>query len=447
VSPNLSLGHYRAQNQSRLCDLAHICVLLRSISLTVYLFYNMHPSIIAIASLCLFAAHPLTASPSEILSFESISSRIRNHNPELAAARFRIDEAVGLAKQSGRLSNPSFDSGISSNTRANEGNIEIGLTQKFPLTDRLRIEKEISATEIQVAEAEVKNVERLLISDARQEFVKILAIRERKSLLKQQQELAIELAEFISEKSKQGEISPLDAAQAKLASLQLTTQERLLNTEETAALGKLRPLLGIAPETAVTLSGNPSTIAASKNISIERPDLAAAKLHLRATEAGIALERANRREDIAASFFATEERSEDAPNGFDNETIIGFKLSIPLPFWNNNQGNIDAATARHNRKEQEVKALANQINHESNTTLTEIRQWAALITELEDKLLPLAKEQTDLLEKSYKQGQGDLQLVLNSHQQTLELLASKIDATREFHLANIRHQASRGGNF
>ncbi|MFN5738960.1 MAG: TolC family protein, partial [Akkermansiaceae bacterium] len=133
--------------------------------------------------------------------------------------------------------------------------------------------------------------------------------------------------------------------------------------------------------------------------------------------------------------------------GFDNETIIGFKLSIPLPFWNNNQGNIDAATARHNRKEQEVKALANQINHESNTALTEIRQWAALITELEDKLLPLAKEQTDLLEKSYKQGQGDLQLVLNSRQQTLELLASKIDATREFHLANIRHQASRGGNF
>lgn len=407
----------------------------------------MHQSVIAIALLCLFAAHPLTASPSEILSFESISSRIRNHNPELAAARFRIDEAVGLAKQSGRLSNPSLESGISSSTHANEGNIEIGITQKFPLTNRLRIEKEISATEIQAAEAEVKNIERILISDAHQEFVKILAIRERKLLLKQQQELAVELAEFISEKSKQGEISPLDAAQAKLASLQLTTQERLLNTEETAALGKLRPLLGIAPETAVTLSGNPSSMAASKNTSIERPDLAAAKLHLRATESSIALEQANRREDIAASFFAAGERSEDAPNGFDNETIIGFKLSIPLPLWNNNQGKIDTATARRNRKEQEVKALANQITHESNTALTEIRQWAALITELEDKLLPLAKEQTDLLEKSYKQGQGNLQLVLNSRQQTLELLASKIDATREFHLANIRHQASRGHNF
>ncbi len=396
----------------------------------------------ASALLCVLAAQNLTATPSEILSFESIPSRVRNQNPELAAARFRIDEAVGLAKQSGKLENPTLDTGISRQTRNNEGSIEIGLTQKFPLTQRLKIEKEISATEIQAAEAEVRNVERLLIAEARQEFVKILAIRDRKNLLKQQQQLATELAGFISEKSKQGEISPLDAAQSKLASLQLTTQERLLNTEETAALGKLRPLLGIAPQTAVTLSGNPS---GTKTTSIQRPDLTSAQLQLRAAETSIALEQANRKEDISASFFAAGERSEDAPNGSDDETIIGFKLSIPLPLWNNNQGNIDAATARRNRKEQELKALSNQISHESSTALTEMRQWAALISELDDKLIPLAKEQTELLEKSYKQGQGDLQLVLNSRQQTLELLASKIDATREFHLANIRHQASRGG--
>jgi cobalt-zinc-cadmium efflux system outer membrane protein len=398
-------------------------------------------------TLWLLTLHSISAAPSEIISFENIPSRIRSQNPELAAARFRIDEAVGLAKQSGRLSNPTFDTGASRNTELNESAVEIGLTQKFPLTNRLRIEKEISATEIQTAEAEVKNVERLLISEARQEFVKILAIRDRKSLLKQQQQLATELAGFISEKSNQGEISPLDGAQAKLASLQLTTQERLLNTEETAALGKLRPLLGITPETAVTLSGNPSCFSISKSAAMQRPDLTAAQLQLRAAETGIALEQANRKEDVSASFFAAGERSEDAPNGFENETIIGLKLSIPLPFWNNNQGNIDAATARRNRKEQELKALTNHISHESSTALTEMSQWAALLSELDGKLIPLAKEQTELLEKAYKQGQGDLQMVLNSRQQTLELLASKIDATREFHLANIRQETSRGGGF
>lgn len=401
----------------------------------------------ASAIICLIATHSLTAAPSEILSFESISSRVRSKNPELAAARFRIDEAVGLAKQSGRLTNPTLDTGISHNTRSAEGNVEIGLTQKFPLTHRLKIEKEISATEIQAAEAEVKNVERLLIAEARMEFVKILAIRDRKTLLKQQQELATQLTDFISEKTKQGESSPLDAAQAKLAALKITSQERQLSTEETAALGKLRPLLGISPKTAVTLSGNPSGISVPNNTSIHRPDLTAAKLELRAAETRIALEHANRREDVGLSVFAAGERSEDAPNGLANDSIIGFKVSIPLPFWNNNQGNIDAANARRNRKDQEVKALANHINHEAHTALTEMRQWAALISELNDKLLPLAKEQTDLLEKAYREGQTELKTVLTSREQTLELLATQIDATREFHLANIRHQAARGGGF
>jgi len=400
---------------------------------------------IIFALTCLIAPPLLLAEPSEILSFESISSRVLSHNPELAAARFRIDEAVGIAKQSGRPSNPTLDTGLSHNTRSSEAIAEIGITQKFPLTNRLNIEKEISATEIQAAEAEVHNVERLLIAEARQEFVRILAIRQRRNLLKQQQELSTQLTEFISNKSEQGEISPLDAAQAKLSSLKLTSQQYQLGTEETAALGRLRPLLGIAPQTAVILSGNPSGMSAPNTHSIHRPDLTAAQLQLRAAETGIALEHANRREDVELSLFVAGERSEDAPNGMENESMVGFKLSIPLPFWNNNQGNIDAATARRNRKDQEVRALANHIHHETQTAMTEMRQWASLISELHDKLLPLAKQQTELLEKAYREGQTDLQTVLTSREQTLELLATQIDATREFHLANIRLQTSRGG--
>lgn len=398
----------------------------------------------ASALLFIQATIDLSAAPTEIVTFDSIPTRVRSQNPELSAARFRIDEATGRAEQAGRLANPTLDTGISRHTRQNEGSAEIGLTQQFPLTHRLKLEKEIGATEIQAAEAEVKNVERLLIAEARGEFVKIVAIRERKILLTQQQQLAAELAAFISEKSKQGEVSALDAAQASIASLQLTAQERLLDTEETTALGKLRPLLGIEPQTGVTLSGNPSSLDLPKNPDIQRADLTAAQLQLRASESGIALEQAKRREDISASVFAAGERSEDAPGGIGNETLIGFKLSIPLPFWNNNQGRIDTAVAARNRKEQEIKALTDQIRHESATAVTEMQQWTTLVTELEEKLIPLAREQTGLLEKAYKEGQGDLQHVLNSRQQTLELLASKIDATREFHLANIRLLAALG---
>ena len=93
---------------------------------------------------CLLTTDPALAEPVEILSYESIESRIRSGNPTLAAARFRINEALGRMKQSGRLSNPSFDTGLDHNIQSAEGEIEIGLTQKFPVTNRLALEKEIT---------------------------------------------------------------------------------------------------------------------------------------------------------------------------------------------------------------------------------------------------------------------------------------------------------------
>ncbi|MEP2776190.1 MAG: TolC family protein [Luteolibacter sp.] len=397
--------------------------------------------------LCICSALPAAAEPAEILTYESMPSRIRHGNPTLAAARHRIGEALGRMKQSGRLPNPSFDTGLSHNVQNAEGSIEIGFTQKFPLTNRLALEKEISIAEVEAAEAEVRDVERLLVAEARAEFVKVLSIRERRELLAKQKAFAEELASFVSDASGRGEISSLDAASARLAALRLTTDERRLDAEETSALGELRPLVGIAPATPVRLSGNIPQVVIPKVSGMNRPDLDAARISAEAAGTAIALEQARRKDDIEASVFAAGERSQDAPEGLENEGIIGFKLSIPLPFWNDNQGAIDEAEARAKRKQAEVNALTTNIRHQSQTALTEMHQWAALISEIDDTLIPLAKEQTDLLEDSYRQGQGDLQTILTSREQTLQLLASKLDATLAFHLARIRYEASCGANY
>ena len=396
----------------------------------------------ALPAFLLFAPVCLTAQPVEILTYESISSRVRHGNPILAAARYRIAEALGRMTQSGRLSNPTLETALDHSVQSAEGRIEIGISQKFPLTNRLELEKEIGLKEVEAAEQEVRNVERLLVAEARTEFVKVLSIRERRELLGKQKALAGELATFISEASERGEISSLDAAQARLAALRITTEERRFDTEETTTLGQLRPLVGLAPGTPIQLSGNLPPLAIPSATSIDRPDLAALKKETAAANTTIALQQALRKDDIEASVFAAGERTEDAPEGLENEGIIGLKLKIALPFWNDNQGNIDAATARRDRKLKETEALTTGIRHETNTALTEMRQWSAIITELDATLLPLAKEQTDLLEQAYRQGQGDLQSVLSSREQTLELQASRLDATREFRLARIRYQSS-----
>ena len=110
-----------------------------------------------LAALALAAmACPLRAEPAAVVSLASIGDRIRAQNPDLAAARLRIQEALGRMNQSGRLANPELETSIEHNPQFREGKIEVGFSQRFPVTGKLALEKEISLLELKASEAEVR---------------------------------------------------------------------------------------------------------------------------------------------------------------------------------------------------------------------------------------------------------------------------------------------------
>ncbi len=133
---------------------------------------------------------------------------------------------------------------------------------------------------------------------------------------------------------------------------------------------------------------------------------------------------------------------EDAPNGYDTEAIIGLRFKIPLPLWNKNEAVIEEAAARKERREMEAAALARSIALDAESAHADMKQWLALIHEINTKLLPLAEEQSTLAETTYRNGQGDIQSVLRSREKRLELAAAQLAALREFHLAKVRHETA-----
>jgi cobalt-zinc-cadmium efflux system outer membrane protein len=392
------------------------------------------------------AAQTLLAEPSVVVTLDSIAGRIRAQNPDLAAARFRIKEALGRMNQSGRLSNPEIESAIEHNSRFREGKFEIGLSQRFPVTDRLRLEKDVTLSELKASEAEVREVERQLVGQARVLVVKLLSTRQRRVLLREQTAVSKEFSDFLSNIVTKGEGSALDASQAKLETTSLSMEIRQLDASETALVGELKPLLGMRPGESLNISGalpGPFLRAIPVDAS-KRPDFQAAKLNAQAAAQGVALEQARRYDDVEGGLFAAAERTEDAPDGYDNEAIIGLRFKMALPFWNKNEGNIQEAEARKDRKEMEVVALGRGIHLEAEAARAEMAEWKRLIDEIDENLLPLAAEQTQLAEDSYRNGQGEIQSVLRSREKRLQLSAAKLDALREFHLARVRLETSLG---
>jgi cobalt-zinc-cadmium efflux system outer membrane protein len=391
-------------------------------------------------------ALPLRSEPSVVVSLASVGNRIRAQNPDLAAARLRIREAVGRMNQSGRLANPELETGVEHNPNFREGRIEVGFIQRFPITGRLRLEKDISLTELQASEAEVREVERQLTGQAREAVVKILAKRQRRELIREQSRVSGEFAESLADIAAKGETSLLDAGHARLEAASLALETRQLDAEETALVGGLKPLLGMRPGESLSVGGTlPEAALPGTGTDVSRrPDLQVAKLAALAAAQGVTLEQARRYDDVEGGIFAGAERSEDAPDGYDNEAIIGLRLKIPLPLWNKNEGAIQEAEAKQQRKEMEAIALSRSIRLEAETARSEMLEWAKMIAEIHDILLPLADEQTKLAEEAYRKAQGELQSVLRAREKRLELASARIDALQNFHLARVRYETAQG---
>jgi len=397
---------------------------------------------------CAFTAQPLLAEPSVVVTLDSIAGRIRAQNPDLAAARLRIQEALGRMNQSGRLTNPDLEVSVDNSTLSREGTIELGFSQRFPVTDRLRLEKEVSLTELKSAEAEVRETERQLTGQARSAVVKVLANRQRRNLLREQSEVLGQFAAFLSEAATKGEGSPLDAGQARLETSSLSMEIRHLDAAEIALVGELKPLLGMRPGKGLSVAGSLPGLALPGTAvdPSHRPDFQVAKLDALAAAQGVALEQSKRFDDVEAGIFAFRETVDDAGFGFEYEEFIGLRIKVPLPLWNKNEGAIQEAQAKQTRKELETIALGRGIRLEAEAARAEMAEWAKLIGEIDGTLLPLADEQSTLAEKTFREGQGEIQSVLRAREKRLQLAASKSDALREFHLARVRHEAALGNH-
>lgn len=385
------------------------------------------------------------ASTATTLLLPDIPARVREHHPALKAARLSIEEARGRQLGAGRLSNPSLDTSFQNESRVSPRTTVFGIDQSFPLTKRLSLEKKLTSQLVTAAEQEVRDVERRYITVARSLAVKLYALDKQQSLRQQQTALAQKLSSFAKDRAKAGELSPLDASQAQVDAQRLLLEARRIEIESVSLLGELKPMLGLKPNETLKLSGElPSLTLPPSQAWQQRADYQLAQTKIAAAETEAALAKAKRMPDVSAGFFASREQQDTTPVHTERTGFVGFRLSIPLPFWNRNQGEIAEKAATAERAKLESVALAAQITSEADTARREMQANAKLVADTRDQLLPLVIEQTSKLEKAYESGQSDLLTVLRAREQRLQLEAAALDAIRDFHLAKIRYESAIG---
>lgn len=373
------------------------------------------------------------------------AARVRASNPELKAARLAIDEAKGRLLGAGRLANPVLSFEHQGESGLSPGSTGLAIDQTFPLTKRLKLEKQLSAQMVRAAELEVRDAERRLIAEAQAQVVRLIAVDQQRGLRTRQAEVARELADFAKERSAKGELSPLDAAQALVDAQRALLAGKTLETERVAILGEAKRLLGVPSGETLTVAGKlPALSIPLSGDWRQRPDFQAARLKEEAARTDIDIARSKKWEDASAGLFGAREHEGVPGKGEDHSGYAGFRFSIPLPLRKRNEGEVAEKTASAERAGLESEALASVITNEAATAREEMAAHAELAAEMRDTLLPAVREQSGKLEQAYKTGEADLLSVLRAREQQLELEAAILDASRDFHLARIRYEAAVG---
>lgn len=380
----------------------------------------------------------------ELTRDEAILTAYRN-NPELAVAALEIERAASRLRWSGRLTNPELELGYRGDGFGNddrESFTEVGFTQAFPLTAKLKHEKELRRYQVILAEAEIAENRRELASQVDLALIDLISTRERITVARKLVALNQEIVQFLQQQAREGVVSSLDVMQATLNGRTLEQRAKGLAAMEKQNLLQLNQVMGLDPDSPIRVESRFHVPPAAPRIDVslqtvlqQRPDYVLAVARTDEAAAAVTLEQAKRWQDVSVGLFVEQERAVDEPDGLDGNTFTGFGISIPLPLHDRNEEGIELAEIDQKAAEKIVAAVRFQIRSECEEAFQLRRDQWQLARDASGELLQLSRTNLEEFQKAYQQGQASLLQVQRAQEQVLELQTASLEFVTEYERA------------
>jgi len=358
-------------------------------------------------------------------------------NLDLRVIRLEKEIAQGQLLAAGLLPNPDIDGRWISGV----GGVFTEINTFFDLTEALLIRgPSIDRAEIRIEEInwELAGREWEIANEVRRAFSDVLYWDRTIELNKQQQQITKQILEITNIQYDLEAGTELDVVLAESESVELERRARQLNGQRKQAIQKLNRLIGLPPNHStqlqkpekplayIPLSGDVDRFA--EKLRIQRPDLRQAEQSYLGSEKElqIAIRKQYPRLRLGPSY----------EHG-DGESLAGGGLSLEIPVFNLNQGEIAVRMAERDQMHQAYVALLHQARGRLHDT------WSRLET-LNDELgfyfsdvAPRLARSLDLTGQAFKAGQFDILRVLIVQNRVLNSKRQILEALRGYHRSRI----------
>ncbi|MGJ7509875.1 TolC family protein [Variovorax sp. GT1P44] len=339
-------------------------------------------------------------------------------SPLLAASERELEATQGAVQQAGALRNPELSALLEDTNK--ETRTTTGVVS-FPIELGGKRAARVAAAERgqDVARAELSNAKAQLKSTVIAAFFAVMVAQERVRLASGSAEIALQGADVTARRVAAGKISPVDEtrAQVEMANAQLELSEakaELFNARQTLAAqwGAAAPHFTEARGDLDNLPARASAESLQGEL-LQSPSLRTSRMELDRRRALVDVENSKRYSDVTLSVGAKRDNELGR-----TQAVVG--VSVPLPFFDRNQGNVYEATKRVEKAEEEYQYAQIRLANELSSASKQLEVSRASAQTLKTTVLPAAQRAHDAATKGFEAGKFGFLDVLDAQRSLLQ---------------------------
>ncbi len=380
------------------------------------------------------------AAYSQTLTMEAALQRALAASPRLTAAERDIGIARGQRIQSGALINPqvtyeqdnSFGSGAYRGTRSAESTLQI--SQMFELWGKR--DARIAAGQAGLDAASIgRQAARLeVLSETAIAFVTVLGLQRRIHILDEQVEAIDKISPLLQRRVEAGASSVAETGRAEVASALVKADRERTRSALASARRELAILMGEpAPKFAIVsgrldATGKPPTFQSVVMAIDANPQLVRWKAVYAQRNAELLLARPKPYPDVTVS--AGWRRFNDT-----SDNAVRLSVSVPIPVFDQNQGNILSAQESLAKTATESKANRNMLIVVAGRAYDSLQGSLQELSVLRVTAIPKARNAAEAISEGYGQGRYSLLEVLDAQASVAQARLREQEAQQNFHVA------------
>ena len=378
-------------------------------------------------------------TPVNHMTLDAVVSDVLEHNPELSFYNAEVGAAKGGSRTAAAWINPEIASAVGDKrvtgggAPAGEGvTWAVSVRQTFEWPGRIPLRKAIANLQIRLAELGLNQFRAALMARTRSAAFGLLSAQQKAAAAREVADRFHALRQVLVQRDPAGITPQLELRIIEATEITMLRKASEASVAEQAAMFELNQLRGQPWQQSITIV--PEELGFAAPLELEGL-LASARennfeIRMRQAELEqqgfkVSLARNERYPSFSVAPYVFQERARDTEQQF------GVQVSVPLPLWNRNEGNIETALSRQRQAETSMyvtqRNIERQVVEKAMTYQTKINEMGKWRAESIEEL----RKAGALADRHYRLGAVAMVTYVELQKQYLEALESLLETRRE----------------